>query len=117
VEQRDRASGETRQPPRNRPRRVVGRRSQLQDGEPAADERDEVGEGAAGIGSDDDPPARQLAAAFASPLLWALESTLDSVLDSVFDSDFDSVLDSLLLLEVSESFAESLPPEFRPARA
>jgi hypothetical protein len=120
VQQRVRSAGETLQAVGNRAGRIVGRRSELQDGEAATDQRDEIGEGAAGIGPDDDPLRAQVAADFASDF----DSVLVSDLDSVLDPDLVSVLGSLVLLDVSldalESFAESLAPSlpaFLPARA
>jgi hypothetical protein len=112
VEQRDRAAGQTPQAFRHGPRGVVRGRSELQDREAAADQRDEIGEGTAGVGPDDDPGRPQVAA--------DLTSDLASDFDSVFDPG--SLLVSLALLEVPESFAESLAPSlsfpaFLPARA
>jgi hypothetical protein len=116
VQQRPRSAGETPEAVGNRAGRIVGCRSDLQDGQAATDQRDEIGESAAGVGPDDNPPRAQVAGDFVSDF--------DSVLDSVLEPDLVSVLVSLVLLDVSldalESFAESLAPSlppFLPARA
>ena len=80
---------------------VVGRRADLQDLEPPAVEGDEIGEGAAGVGADEDQSADLPAAAF-------FFAGLDSDLVSDVDSDFVSVLVSVL----PESPLASLEPPF-----
>ena len=114
MEQRDRAPGQTPQAFRDGPCGIVRGRSELQDREAATDQGNEVGEGTAGVGPDDDLRRPQVAADFVSDLA--------SDFDAVFDPD--SVLVSLVLVVVCESFAESLAPSlaasfpaFLPARA
>jgi hypothetical protein len=108
------AAGERGVPLGDGPRRIAGGRAHFPDGDPPADEGDEVREGAAGIDPDDGARGRQASAAvLLSTLAAALVPCLVVLPVSVFVSDLSD--DASLLLPPSAPV--SLAPLFLPARA
>src|SRR5204863_7345740 len=99
------------EPRPDRPCRIGGRRAQLQDAQPAADDGHQVGERPSGVDADEErPPAQEVDFSLAGLSPPVFVSVLVSVFVSVFPSDFFS---PLLSASPPASFLPPLPPAGR----